>query len=68
MRMINEYSKLSVAQLDLCLAAAHDEVSRLQSGGHGERPSVRAKIKACLDRILELQNELEARKMTSRAK
>jgi hypothetical protein len=66
--MVKEENKLSVAQLDLCLAAAHDEVSRLQSGGHGERPSVRAKIKACLERVLEISNELEARKQACRAK
>lgn len=66
--MVNDENKLSVAQLDLCLAAAHDEVARLQSGGHSERPSVRAKIKACLERVLEISNELEARKATSRAK
>lgn len=59
---------LSVGQLDMCLAAVHDELARLQSGGHSERPSVRAKIKACLERIIEVSNELEARKAAKRGK
>ena len=53
---------MSVGQLDMCLAAVHDELARLQSGGHSERPSVRAKIKACLERITEIRAELDSRK------